>query len=55
MTVEIRELVIQARATSEKEPPTALPPPRPLPDEEWVEIIARRVLEHLREQGWRAP
>jgi hypothetical protein len=54
MTVEIRELVIQARVTTEDQQSPALPPTRTLSEQEWVEMITRRVLECLGEQGWRA-
>jgi len=59
MTVEIRELVIQARVSSpggDSEPA----PMRGVAQEKasearWVELIARRVLELLREEGSRHP
>lgn len=57
MTVEIRELVIQARVT----PGSAEGAPAPsrsiaqsrAEEARWVELVARRVLELLREQGSR--
>jgi hypothetical protein len=54
MTVEIRELVIQARVIAEDKQLPALPPTRTLSEQEWVELVTRRVLECLREQGGRA-
>lgn len=56
MTVEIRELIIQAKITdTASSQPTATR--IQMPDfirgkEEWVDIIIRRVLEQLQEQGW---
>ncbi|WP_156883941.1 DUF5908 family protein [Paraburkholderia sp. SOS3] len=50
MTVEIRELIIQAKVTADEACPVEVLPARRLPDEEWVETIARRVLEMLCEQ-----
>ncbi|MCF7696566.1 MULTISPECIES: DUF5908 family protein [Mycetohabitans] len=51
MTIEIRELVIEARVVSESpapcHPTTTLPM---LSEQEWVEQVARRALELLNEQ-----
>lgn len=55
MTIEIRELVIQARVSAPEEaPPRA--PVRSIAQEKadearWVEIIAQRVVDKLREEG----
>ncbi|MCG1018215.1 MULTISPECIES: DUF5908 family protein [Burkholderiaceae] len=51
MTIEIRELVIEARVVSES--PTPCNPTTALPmrsEQEWVEQVARRALELLNEQ-----
>ena len=53
MTIEIRELVIQARVLSEDKQPLLSGLARMPPEEEWVEAVSRRVLENLRERGWR--
>ncbi|MFJ3368114.1 DUF5908 family protein [Pseudomonas sp. NPDC086251] len=57
MTIEIRELVIQAKIAA-PEPTKAHPAPRSLAQEKvdearWIETITQRVLEKLREErGW---
>ncbi|AHG18628.1 hypothetical protein Z042_02615 [Chania multitudinisentens RB-25] len=59
MTVEIRELVIQARVVSDAQPGFVEPQNRSLiqeslDDAAWVEIIKREVLAALRDgEGWR--
>lgn len=55
MTIEIRELVIQARVTAPEEVPPCIPV-RGIAQEKadearWVEIIAQRVVDKLREEG----
>jgi hypothetical protein len=57
MTIEIRELVIQAKVTaSEDDMPTSpLSPgngPECREEERLIQTITRRVLEQLREEGW---
>ncbi|MFW5400590.1 DUF5908 family protein [Yersinia sp. 1252 StPb PI] len=59
MTVEIRELVIQARVVSDAQPGPVEPQNRSLiqeslDDSAWVEMIKREVLAALRDgEGWR--
>lgn len=57
MTVEIRELIIQAKitdATSSQPiaPRIQMPDFTRYKDEQLVDIITRRVLEQLQEHGW---
>jgi hypothetical protein len=55
MTIEIRELVIQARVTASEETAPASPfrsrAQEKAEEARWVEIITQRVLEKLREEG----
>lgn len=54
MTIEIRELVIQARVTApdERGTPAVAASLSPAQEERWIETVSRRVLEQLREDGW---
>jgi Family of unknown function (DUF5908) len=55
MTIEIRELVIQARVTASEEIAPILPPrsraQEKADEARWVEIITQQVLDKLREDG----
>ncbi|NDO82521.1 hypothetical protein CJP72_17570 [Citrobacter sp. NCU1] len=60
MTVEIRELIIQAKITDvgPSQPAVTriqLPEVTQHQDEQLVDMIIRRVLEQLQEQGWGKP
>ncbi|MDA8481213.1 DUF5908 family protein [Citrobacter sp. Awk 4] len=60
MTVEIRELIIQAKITdSASSQPVVtriqMPEVTRYRDEQLVDMITRRVLEQLQEQGWGKP
>jgi hypothetical protein len=52
MTIEIRELVIQAKVTASEDgmPTSPLSPGNG--QERLIQTITRRVLEQLREEGW---
>lgn len=55
MTIEIRELVIQARVVDDdstgKDAPRTTVADR-MQEARLVELVAKRVLERLRDQGW---
>ncbi|MFI8415494.1 DUF5908 family protein [Serratia sp. NPDC078593] len=53
MTVEIRELIIQAEVTESSQPILPLPSTgyADLDEQRWVEKIKQEVLEHLLERG----
>ncbi|WP_080417851.1 DUF5908 family protein [Burkholderia ubonensis] len=55
MTVEIRELVIQAKVAAPDSEPAAAPvrtiAQAKATEARWVELVARRVLDMLREEG----
>ncbi len=57
MTIEIRELVIQARVTDDsQEQDTAIfTPQAQIAEERWVALITKRVISKLREESeWRS-
>lgn len=55
MTIEIRELVIQAKVTVPEETPSVMPvrntAQQKADEAKLIELVMRRVLEKLREQG----
>ena len=56
MTVEIRELVIQATVSMPDETATPVQSGgnarQRIEEERWVQAVVQRVLEKLREEGW---
>ncbi|MGF6903062.1 DUF5908 family protein [Paraburkholderia sp. GAS348] len=56
MTLEIRELVIQAKVVGPEENAAAPPPlsfaQERIQEERLVQAVTRRIIEQLRDEGW---
>ncbi|MGF6190430.1 DUF5908 family protein [Serratia sp. 2723] len=54
MTVEIRELIIQAEVTESSQPVLPIPSGNyaDLDEQRWIEKMKKEVLEHLLERGY---